>query len=425
MLSAADRLSVDAVIQGGAARKRSWLRCSTAVTELGRRACACHKNSIWVLLGLCCCVCVTPLAFSQDIAPSGTNAYRRLTFAPNGFWEGLSLTPYGYLRTDLRHNWQCSDGTPSDSTVSLRYSRLGLDAFLPKVCTWFDIAGKAEVDWLSGTDAHPQPRLRHAYLKFEGKDGWSLLTGQTYDAWYIVDPAMQAYLYPCNRRPQLRLTKVTTLPDGTQLTARLAGVQNRGEKLDASHSRSNHEIKHTLMQGALIAERCLLTKRTSRISLSGSFGREHNEFTQNPEATGELDAFILMNTTSLPLHERFTLSGAVYTGENMDTYFLGRLCRGTNERQGIGIRGSGGWLQGTVYCVRNISFNYGYACVNLNESDLEPGYRSYNACHYLNSVYPIAPRVRVVAEGNYFEKEIVLADHSANFRFQMSVYLYF
>lgn len=229
-------------------------------------------------------------------------------------------------------------------------------------------------------------RLSHAYLTGETEGGWSLLAGQTYDAWYIRDVTMLAYLYPCNRRPQLRLTKFTVLGDGTRLTVRLAAVENRGDYLDPSHADSNENVAGTLFEPAVLAERSLLTEEPAKLSLGGAYGRERNDFPENPSEDGLYDTDFLMATAFLPLCRRQVVSGAAYGGENVDTFFLGGIAEGVNPVRGVPIRSLGGWLEGTVR---------------------------------------VTPRIQGVAESNFFAKEKIGDDTNTHVRLLLSLYIYF
>ena len=318
-----------------------------------------------------------------------------------------------------------SDGTPHSSSTTWRSSRAGANAVFPQPAGGLKLTGRIECDFLSGTEARPDPRLRHAYLAGETESGWSLLAGQTYDAWYIRDVTMLAYLYPCNRRPQLRLTKNAVLGDGTRLTARLAAVENRGDSLDPSHADSNRSLAGTLLEPAVIIERSLLTEEPSNLSLGGAYGRERNEFPENPSENGLYDVGFLMATAYIPICHRVVVSGAAYGGENVDTFFLGDLAEGVNPVSGVPIRSLGGWLQSTVRVTPKWRFNAGYVWLDPYDEDVGQKGCSRHACHFANTAYRFTPRIQGVAESNFFSKEEIGENTNTYVRLQLSLYIFF
>lgn len=404
-----------------------WIRHTRFGKSLPRRRRVSGRAAAHAVLGLLLSALSSSDAFAQDsLGTPGEPGIRHLALETDDGWlRGASLSLYGFLRLDAGRKMMFSDGTPHSTSTSWRSSRIGADAITPQPWEGLTLKGKIEYDFLSGTDARPRPRLRHAYLSGETENGWSLLAGQTYDAWFVRDVTMLAYLYPCNRRPQLRLTKTADFSDGTRVTARLAAVQNRGDNLDPSHAGSNKNVQHTLLQSAIIAERHLIAEAPAKISLSGSYGRERNEFRENPAADGLYDTDLLMVTAFLPLCSCLAVSGAGYAGENIDTYFLGGIASGVNPVQGAPVRSVGGWFQSTVRVTPKWRFNAGHVTLDSHNGEENSECCSRYACQFVNSCYRVTPRINVVTEGDYFSKLRVGEDTTTNVRLQVSLYLYF
>ena len=358
--------------------------------------------------------------------------------------RGVRLKPYGYIKLDLIHNTSRTDGDDysfyvrpswenggkSESTIGLRESRIGTDLVVPETENGFTVSGKFEIDFYNGTVASPNVRIRHAYLDVGTEDGWSLLAGQTFDACWVAGPKMLDGAWaggtghPYARRPQVRLSKTHTTADGTRLTARIAAVQNAGSDLDDNSADDGSTSGWPLMQGALIVEKRLLTDRFSTLALSGSYGRERIDDAPNSVADGVYDEDLVMLTTILPLIRQFELSGALFSGENMDTYKAGIL-QGINMTRGLAIAGHGGWVQGTFDPSESWQFHLGCACEDVDDADLEPRDRSLNSRYYANVFWCLTRHVRFAAEYAHLLTEFLDAGSAADDQFHIAVYYLF
>lgn len=358
--------------------------------------------------------------------------------------RGVRLNPYGYIKLDLIHNTSRTDGDDysfyvrppwenggqSESTIGLRESRLGVDLVLPEEEGGLTLSGKFEIDFYAGTVASPNLRIRHAYLNFDADDGWSLLAGQTIDACWVAGPKTLDGAWgggtghPYARRPQLRLTKTRTFDDDTRLTARLAAVQNAGTDLDDNLEDDGASSCWPLIQSALILEKRLWTERASTFALSGSYGRERIDAAADPIANDVYDADLLMGTVVLPVCRKFTLAGALFVGENMDTYKAGIL-QGINLSRGVPISSRGGWVQATLEPQPAWHLNLGYACEDADDADLNWRDRTLNWRYYANGLYDLTPHVRVAAEYAHLLTKFCEDVSAADDRFHLALYYFF
>ncbi len=359
--------------------------------------------------------------------------------------RGVRIKPYGYIKLDMIHNTGKTDGDDysfyvrppwekgggsSESTISLRESRLGMDMLVPERENGITVSGKFEIDFYAGSVASPNVRIRHAYLNLDMGGGWAVLAGQTYDAWWVAYPMLLdggwagGTGHPYNRRPQLRLTKAHTFDDGTRLSARVAAVQNAGSDLDKNLVDDGPASGYPMLQGALILEKKVLTEKYSTLSLSGSYGREKIEEAVDPVANGTYGTDLLMANAILPVWRKFSLTGSLYTGENMDTYKAG-IFQGINMTRGIAIDSTGGWLQGTVDLTSRLQFNFGYAFEDPDDADLEWRDRSYNSRYYVNAFYALTPHVRLAGEYGYLSTDFLDDVSAGDNQFHFSVYYFF
>ncbi|MFO7936261.1 MAG: hypothetical protein R6V06_01470 [Kiritimatiellia bacterium] len=368
---------------------------------------------------------VTPLSAQVSLSSPHKDFCGRLKWSPDGVISNPVLRLYGFGRLDLQRQTLFNDGTTDSSLISGRGSKIGIKVRRNKRCDDWNVNSRMEFDFRNGTQAKPRPRLRCAYVEAKNKNRWALLAGQYYDAWYISSPTLLASVYPVNRRPQVRLTKITEFENRTRLTARVAAVKNQSNNIDEAHANENSEIKRSLLQSAVILERPWLTKRAARIALTGSYGRESCNFRDLPEADGTYDTCLIMINGRLPLCERFTAGSALYSGENIDTYFLGGAAKGINCSHGRKIKGAGGWAQGTYYYSPDCRFNAGYSFLNLQTRWLEPGDRSLYECYSANTVYFLRPDLQLVLGGNYFIEEQMHSASRKHARIQCSIYYFF
>ncbi len=357
----------------------------------------------------------------------------------------MRLKPYGYVKLDLIHNTSKTDGDDysfyvrppwepgagnGETTMGLRESRLGLDLEVPEKERGITVSGKFEIDFYSGTVENPNVRIRHAYLDLGTGDDWSLLAGQTFDACWVAGPKMLDGAWaggtghPYARRPQLRLSKKLTADDGTRLTSRLAFVQNAGSDLDGDVADDGSASGWPLMQGAVIAEKRLLTDRFSTFALSGSYGRERINSAPDSAADGIYDADLIMLTAVLPLIRKFELSGALFSGENMDTYKAGIL-QGINLSKGRAISSYGGWVQSTFDPNENWQFHIGYTCEDTDDADLNLQGRSLNSRYYANVFCYLTRHVRLAVEYAHLLTEFHGTGTFTDDRFHVAVYYLF
>lgn len=202
-------------------------------------------------------------------------------------------------------------------------------------------------------------------------------------------------------------------------------VKNQSNDIDDSHANSNGDAKRSLIQSAVMLSRPLLTDRPAHVALAGSYGRERNMFPDCPEEDGLYDTRFLIVYGALPLCSRLVASGSLYTGENMDTVFLGGAARGVNSSSGHSICGTGGWAQCAFYCSSEWRLNAGYSFLERDKSDLSMNDRNLYECYAVNTAYFILPRVQVVFEGNLFREQRVADTSNEHVRLQCSIYYFF
>lgn len=378
----------------------------------------------WLTLS-CFAAAVWNTSAQEALSVPHTDFRSRLQWTPEGSDSNLVFRAYGFARLDFQKRTLFNDGTADSSLTTWRSSRCGACVRQVGIRDDWAVNGRVEYDFRGGSQAHPSPRLRHAYMEVENADGWSLLGGQAYDAWYLRSPTLLTSIYPVNRRPQVRLSKVTDLSEKTRLTARIAAVKNQSNDIDDSHANSNGDAKRSLIQSAVMLSRPLLTDRPAHVALAGSYGRERNMFPDCPEEDGLYDTRFLIVYGALPLCSRLVASGSLYTGENMDTVFLGGAARGVNSSSGHSICGTGGWAQCAFYCSSEWRLNAGYSFLERDKSDLSMNDRNLYECYAVNTAYFILPRVQVVFEGNLFREQRVADTSNEHVRLQCSIYYFF
>ncbi len=269
--------------------------------------------------------------------------------------SGLRITPYGYLTFEAVHNTHKTDvdiytdwvrprkngGKNGDhqTVFSMNDSILGFNFDAPETYQGWKFTGKFEFD-LAGDDAdHPDFHFRHLYFAMDHEaSGWNILFGQTWHLWKMVTPNeidgawMEQTGHPYRRSPQIRVTKRFAWEDSS-LEIRAGIVKNgngMGGDRDDDANQDDTASAWGLIEGAVVYDRKAFWEDSDRrwlVGIGGMYGREkshrffRDEETGNTESLGKSDEYdtdMVMVAASLPLFGKFTLTGQLFAGENLD-----------------------------------------------------------------------------------------------------------
>ncbi len=351
--------------------------------------------------------------------------------------DGFSIKSYGYIKLDASYNdsrtvsgnyvlYVPSEGTvKNDNTfnITARQSRLGLDIGAPQYKGWVTKA-KVEADFYGdGPVAHENKAelmLRHAFLE-TAKGGLSFLAGQTWDVISPLNPNSLSYVPGFTsgntgyRRPQIRVSYNNTFDDVTGILTQFAlsrTTGTTGEDLDAGGQNDGDDAGFPTIQARVALTTKGLAGKKNVIGISGHYGQEEVEWTIGDKTdydswSGNIDFVI-------PLSERFTLSGEVFTGKNLDDYF-GGILQGINTTTRNEISSYGMWSQISFIFNKKWQYTAGFSFDNPDTDDLNNGARDKNSFYFVNAMFKVLPMLTIGIEYDYYKTEYKgMADGTVN-----------
>jgi len=348
-------------------------------------------------------------------------------------WSNLDIEVYGYIKMDAAYDsartsagnfarWVNSEAMNTNDdqfNMTANQTRLGIKITNPnddKIKTF----GRVEVDFYGNGAGENKPGIlvRHAYLQLDfPRHKVSLIAGQTSD---VISPLVPATVnYTVNwwcgnigyRRPQIRVTKICDVDDGSFLTFQGAVTRDIGHAtingLDPGDS--GEDAGAPGVQARVAVTTPLIDGRQATLGLSGHFQSEEYDIAANGRHknlcswSGNIDVL-------LPVSETVTLKAEGFFGQNLDTFF-GGIGQGI-EVTTIGvapapvvvtqiseIRSMGGWVAATCDPEGPWAFNVGASGEMINEDDVAVATtRTTNSSVFLNTFYKITDNALVAFE---------------------------
>ncbi|NLA75713.1 MAG: hypothetical protein GX846_09650 [Deltaproteobacteria bacterium] len=350
--------------------------------------------------------------------------------------SGFEIKSYGYIKLDASYNdsrtvngnyvlYVPSEGTvKNDNTfnITARQSRLGFNITAPQYQGWVTKA-KVEADFYGdGTMAHENKAelmLRHAFLETT-KGGLSFLAGQTSDVISPLIPNSLSYVPGFAsgnigyRRPQVRVSYNSPLNESTCILTQFALSRTTGttnEDLDKNNQNDGDDAGFPTMQARIALTTKGLAGKKNTIGISGHFGREEMDWegvkTDHNSWSGNIDFII-------PLSERLTLSGELFTGKNLDDYF-GGILQGINTATRNEISSTGMWSQINFAFNNEWQYNAGFSFEDPDTDDIASQSRDKNSFYFINAMFRVHPMLTIGLEYNYYKTEYKgLADGTVN-----------
>jgi hypothetical protein len=329
-----------------------------------------------------------------------------------GQQSNVQFTPYGYIKFDSTYDtartafgdlafWVLPEGADAagerELNFSARETRFGLNIAAPEN-RGVRTTGRIELDFYEEvTPANKYvPRLRLAYIDLAWNNGWSLRFGQEWDTYVsfhpdMIDASALAYQgHPYSRHPQARVTKDVKLGENTALTAKFAVQYGRNtSNVDGDGQPDENAASTPNFHGSFVLKPRLLTDRQSIFAISGVYGREKLNGTENP---GTYKTWMIHGGIQLPLSQRFTVQGIAWKGENLDNYLLG-IGQGINAIDGTEVSTRGGWGQLVYTLTKNTRTGIGYGIEDPSDEDLSGDARTRNDRIFTNFFYNATDRV--------------------------------
>lgn len=376
--------------------------------------------------------------------------------------SGLKVTPYGWLVFEgvwadhgLDLDWATDFVQPKsshkynghNSSLSMADSILGLRFETPEAVNGWTFSGKAEFDFAGDNADDYAFHWRHLYVDAAHESGWSVLFGQTWHLWKMVTPSeidgawMENAGHPYRRSPQIRVTKKWDWGDSS-LEARAGFVKNGP---NASTDRDDDGVLDSVasswgwLEGALVYDRDAFWEEGDRrwlVGLGGMYGQDRSHRITGAKENGDYiygkdddyNSQMIMLAGSLPLLDKFTLTGQFYAGEN-----LGRVQAGCAQSvayvNGIGRKGKeldtvGGFVDLGYKLNDTWSFALGYGMDDPSNSKLEKQGKGimFNDRAYIDAFYRITSNFRLALEYARLTTKYVGESTADANRFQFSAF---
>jgi hypothetical protein len=364
--------------------------------------------------------------------------------APPSVTSQFALSLYGYVKLDAIYDSQRTEGgevgffvrpeSPEGDDdalhITAKQTRLGLRVAAPTVSGWKSRA-RAEIDFYgSASENGSSTRMRLAYLSLENGP-WQILAGQAYDAWNMVLPKLANYSAGgkqgtlWSRRPLIRATRTWELDNGATLAGTLGAARHiglsdvdaLGDSLDGGEDSALPLLQWNLQYATE------MPAGEARFGMGGHYGKEEVERFL-PDGSDDFVTSLLMVSADLPLTDFLSLTGAVWTGENLSNY-QGGVGQGINLVRNTEIAASGGWVQMHWNTTPELQFNFGYGIDNPDDGDISPGGRLANTSWTANVFWTFLPSTTWILEYQYLDTEYAGAADAENNRVQSSLIMKF
>ncbi|WP_460167091.1 hypothetical protein [Thermostilla marina] len=316
------------------------------------------------------------------------------------------------------HNWD----------FDARGTRLGIDVTGPKLPAWFcaTSGGKVEIDF-QGDAVYENKAgvlLRHAYVEVKN-DYYRLLFGQTWDVISPLYPGVLLYSVAWGtgnigyRRAQLRAERYFHFSDTSLVTAQIALADSLWS--DKSSTALPDHTDWPVIEGRLAWKLGRRGKgcKPWEIGVSSHIGNQIWDFTDGaPEYDKYLRTWSLNFDANIPLTDRLTVKGELFTGENLGT-FLGGILQGVNTSTRDTIRSSGGWFDVGYDWTDRLHSHAGYVIDDPFNQDLSNGGRAYSQMYFFNVSYNVTKKFIVGIELSQWDTHYIGKRDGSSFRTEL------
>lgn len=308
-------------------------------------------------------------------------------------------------------------------TMTANQTRFGFNLHGPEV--WgARSSGKIEGGFYGGgAENKSRFRMRHAYGQLDWEDlDLAVLAGQTSDVVSPLFPKTLNFLiaYAAGnigyRRPQIRVTKGFQTSEETRLEAQAAITRTIGQDLLGIDTGTDSGIP--TVQGRLAYMFPMLTEKPTTIGFSAHYGEE--EYDTSTTTFCIHDTWSLNADFTVPLYEKLALTGELFHGKNLDTFY-GGILQGVNSITAQEIESTGGWAALAMGPWHDTILTIGYMMEDPQDSHIEPEGRTKNQSIFGNVKYDLSEQFLLGLELSYWDTDYKdLADGNA-VRVQTSV----
>jgi len=353
--------------------------------------------------------------------------------------SSFDITLYGYIKVDAIYDSQATvigdlgffvkpkiDGeSDNEFNMTARETRLGLKIGGPTV---YDgkLSARIEIDFYGRSDSENgyHPRLRLGYIDWAFED-WSMRFGQDWETFITVAPKTVNFDTMADkgalglRRAQARLTKNFNLSDTSSIFVKAAAATTIAPDENQDGQADGKDSGVPTFQYNLGYMGKILTEKKSRMSVSGHYGTETYHYEGRVDSKN-VDTWSVIGSLHMPIVDKVTLAGTIWTGSNLDTYF-GGVGQGINSETLEGIGASGGWVQLMYFPTEKLNVNLSYGIDDPDNEDLNAGMRSKNTVYGVNGYYSFTKALIGCLEFQRIATEYYTMDEAVDNRFQAAM----
>jgi hypothetical protein len=359
----------------------------------------------------------------------------------NPVWSNLDIQLYGYIKADASYdqlrtnpgnyvlyvNPETGEKNDDEFNLTVKQTRLGMNIKGPE-SEGMQASGKIEVDFFGSGGAENKGfiQMRHGYLQLDWpEEHFSVLAGQTWDVFSPLNPSTLNYsvLWDSGnvgyRRPQIRLTKIVPLGNGSSFKAEAAIARAIGRSSPTT-SESGEDSGFPNVQARTSFTFPFGGCKPTTVGFSGHWGQEEYDITGDHRT---LETWSVNADVTQPVSKDLTIKGEFYHGVNMNA-FLGGIGQGVNTsdtNNPFEIAAQGGWVAASLGPWDNWKFNLGAGIDTVRNNDTAAGNRTRNMCIFGNAIYSINEYTQVGFELSQWETNYKGPGDAQSLRGQMSI----
>ena len=377
--------------------------------------------------------------------------------------EKLGLEFYGHFKLDAaRDSAETNFGETAfftkyyptgekdeEFTMHARHTRFGLRWYGEEVAG-IKAFGNLEIDFIGKADQRntetaqlqAEPRMRHAYMRFDFDGGWSLWAGQTWDVFGPINMAKLNTLVGWGqgnvafRRGQIRIQQDIKTGEKSTFTwaFALADPVSRDKVWDDDVGQDDGEDAGVPdLQAHAGMKMPFLDGKPIKFGLGGAFGkRELSGKGTNLDRDKRYDAWIVCGDLKVPILDNLDLIGEIWQSEGSDGYRSGVWQSYTVNGAGTDIetiKARGYFVNAIWKPVKKWRFVGGYGVDDPYDYDYvgstSTSFRKKNNTLFGNVMYTFYPNATVGIELDRMSTNYPAKTDRVNHRLQVSFMLKF
>lgn len=375
--------------------------------------------------------------------------------------EKLGLEFYGHFKLDAAYDtaetqwgetafftkYYDTGEKDEEFTMHARHTRFGLRWYGEEVAG-IKAFGNFEIDFLGKADQRntetmqlqAEPRMRHAYMRFDFEGGWSFWAGQTWDVFGPINMAKLNTLVGWGqgnvafRRGQLRIQQDIKTGEKSTLTwaFALADPVSRDKGWDDDVFQDDGEDAGMPdFQGHVGMKMPFMDNKPIKFGLGGAFGkREVSGNGTNLPRDRRYDSWIICGDLKVPILDQLELIGEVWQSEGSDGYRSGVWQAYTTDGDCVEeVKARGYFVNAIWKPVKKWRFVGGYGVDSPYDYKYVAGnstsFRKRNTTLFGNVMYTFYPKATVGLEVDRMATDYPAKSDRVNHRIQMSFMLKF